>query len=74
MLEQMIERQKLIRIIDLSDLMYLKRKSMFIHEKSLYSKAILILSTVHLPPQNSIHHGQCDQGQTRQTTSYYECH
>lgn len=48
MLEQMIERQKLIRMIDLSDLMYLKKNGLSKLHSSKSAMALFVISLVHL--------------------------
>lgn len=48
MLEQMIERQKLIRMIDLSDLMYLKTNCLLKLHSSKSASALFVISLVRL--------------------------
>lgn len=47
MLEQMIERQKLIRMIDLSDLMYLKRNGISKLHSPKSAMALFVISLAH---------------------------
>lgn len=48
MLEQMIERQKLIRMIDLSDLMYLKTNCLLKLHSSKSASALFVIFLEHL--------------------------
>lgn len=83
MFEQTIDKQKLSRMMDLSERIYLRNKNS--HKSNQISAFLwfavrgnrassLAPSDVQLPPEHSVDHCQRDQGEAGQTTANYQCH